>query len=236
MVILKLYSAETFPFQKGTCQAPVRCVPSTFPSKPMIELHAVKYPEFEGHLYAVSFNPHQSAITTWRTPTRLPSVWRFGAPEWTHVYQLLSLVCGTCPLSAQCCTCPLSAQCCTYLSQLYRDLWLTISTKPRYNNNFRLWCLNHGTCRMKSRFKNTLLHIEQLCDKTSTQIRRRHVCEDNIKDDVWETWGVSWIALDSRPLKAVQTLCSVCPGNVATRVFNDDFTVNVVMYGGNILQ
>ena len=81
MVILKFCSAEKFPFQKGTCQAPVRCVPSTSPSKPMAELHAVKYRAFEGHHYAVSFNPHQSTIATWRTPTGLPSVWRFGVPD-----------------------------------------------------------------------------------------------------------------------------------------------------------
>jgi hypothetical protein len=69
MVILKLYSAEIFPFQKGTCPAPALCVPSTFPSKPTVELHAVKYRAFEGHHYRVSFNRHQSAIATWRTAT-----------------------------------------------------------------------------------------------------------------------------------------------------------------------
>jgi len=38
--------------------------------------------------------------------------------------------------------------------------------------------------RIELRFKYILLHIEHLCDKLSMEIRRRHVCEDNIEVDV----------------------------------------------------
>jgi hypothetical protein len=101
MVTLKMYSSEIFPFHKGTVKlltsACSLSVPSPLHPKSQTDLHAIRYHSFEGHLYAVSFNPQQSAITTWRTHSSLPCVWRFGVPEWSHVYQLLSLVCGTCP-------------------------------------------------------------------------------------------------------------------------------------------
>jgi len=48
---------------------------------------------------------------------RLQCVWMFRVRDWSHLYQLKSLVCGTCPLSAQCNT---------ILTQLYRDIWLTL--------------------------------------------------------------------------------------------------------------
>ena len=100
----------------------------------MSNLHAIISQTFEGHLYAFSFSPHQTAITTWRAHSKLPSVWRFGVPEWSHVYQLKSLVCGTCTLSAQYST---------FLTQLHREFWFTLYTKPGYRNTFHLQCLNH---------------------------------------------------------------------------------------------
>ena len=52
-----------------------------------------------------------------------------------------------------------------------------------------------------------------------------------------EQWGVFWFELDSWPLKAVQTLCFFgCKGNVATGISKANCTLNVVRYGGNILQ
>jgi hypothetical protein len=74
--------SETFSFEKGTRQAPsifktsvcplstVHCPLSTFHcplstlhSTPLTDLHAIRSHTFESHLYAVSFIPHQSAIT-----------------------------------------------------------------------------------------------------------------------------------------------------------------------------
>jgi len=85
MVTLKLYSSETFPFHKGSVKlltsACSLSVPSPLQHKSQTDLHAIRYHAFEGHLYAVSFNPQQSAITTWRTHSSLPCVWRFGVPE-----------------------------------------------------------------------------------------------------------------------------------------------------------
>ena len=92
MVTLKLYSLETFPFQKGTSQAPhifmlpvcpftTTLLSHSSPHKPLTDLHAIRSHKFEGHLYAIIFSPQQTAITIWPPSTKLPSVWRFGVPE-----------------------------------------------------------------------------------------------------------------------------------------------------------
>ena len=139
----------------------------------MTDLHAIRSHTFERHLYAFSFNPNQTAIT-WRTPTRLPSVWWFRVSDRSSVYQPKSLVCETCPLTAQCCT---------IVSQLHRDFWLTLYTKPGYNNTFHLWRLateQRHKSKIELRFKYMVFRIEHLCDKTPMEMRLRHVCEDNI--------------------------------------------------------
>ena len=94
MVTLKLYSLETFPFQKGTSQAPhifmlpvcpftTTLLSHSSPHKPLTDLHAIRSHKFEGHLYAFSYtrSSHQTPIRTWRTRTSLPSVCRFGVHE-----------------------------------------------------------------------------------------------------------------------------------------------------------
>jgi hypothetical protein len=57
--------------------------------------------------------------------------------------------------------------------------------------------------KIKPRFKNILLLTEHLCDETSTDIRCRYICKDNISVDVWQKWGVSWMILNAWPLKTV---------------------------------
>jgi hypothetical protein len=66
MVTLKLYNSEFF-FQTSKCQAPCIFMQSVSPRRSFETtdgFHVVRSHTFEGHLYAVSFNPHQSAITT----------------------------------------------------------------------------------------------------------------------------------------------------------------------------
>jgi len=70
-----------------------------------------------------------------------------------------------------------------------------------------------------------LFHISHLCDKTSTEIGRGHVCEDNIE-----------VALGSGSLKGVKTLCLICTGNVTTGIFKEECTLDIVKCGGKILQ
>jgi hypothetical protein len=70
MVILKLYSAETFPSQKPAAMlltSPYSLVPSPLLYKPLMDLPAIRY-TFEGYLNDFGFNSHQSIIATWRTP------------------------------------------------------------------------------------------------------------------------------------------------------------------------
>ena len=50
------------------------CLTHLLLSKPLTDLQAIRSHTFEGHLQAFSFNPHQTAITTWRTSARLPNV------------------------------------------------------------------------------------------------------------------------------------------------------------------
>jgi hypothetical protein len=59
---------------------------------------------FTGHKYRLTLGWKYQWMNEQHSCPRLRTVWRFGVPDWSHVYQIKNLVCGTCPLSAQCST------------------------------------------------------------------------------------------------------------------------------------
>ena len=144
---------------------------------------------FTGRKYQLRLGWKGQWMNVQQNVSRVHSLWMMGPSDLSHVCQLKGLVCWTFPLSAHFSI---------LLAQHHENFRLTVYIKTGYNHTLlygvKTMEQSHGR-RKEMRITQMVFRMENLCDKTSKK-RCRHVCEDNIKINIWETWCVQWFVLN----------------------------------------